>query len=375
MTDTPATRSGGPAPPTIEFRSRPLVARSRRPGTDEVGEATSEVRWDPLTGRTMRVTAPRPFVVPAGGAARSEPELPAKALAAETCPFCGDLSAVTPGLLPALGAERHLARGEGTLFPNLYPYGCWSAVIALTRAHHVPLAAFPRQPVVDGLYLAREYVRRVRRADPAARYVNVTWNLLPSSGGTIIHPHFQVNADPVPVNGLRETQEAAAAFRARHGADYFATLVAEERRLALRFLADIGETAWLLPFAPQAHVEVWGLVPGQTRFGALPDRALEGLADGLYAVMQAYARAGRNALNMALESDEGPPDGPPASDPAIRLRVVARSSWRAWYRSDQTHFDVVLEECATVIAPETAAALLRPSFGAPDGLDPDRALA
>lgn len=366
--------SRGTGPGAIEFRSRQLVARSLPPGgRGGVAEAVSEVRWDPLTGRTMRVTAPRPFSLPAPGTARP-PELPEKALAAELCPFCGELAAVTPGLVPELGPERHLTRGEATLFPNLYPYGCWSAVIALTRAHHVPLAEFPRDRVADGLWVARDYVRRVRRADPAARYVNVTWNLLPSSGGTIVHPHFQVNADPVPVNGLRETQEAAQAFRARHGADFFATLVAEERRLGLRFLADVGETAWLLPFAPQAHVEVWGLVPGCTRFGDLPDTALAGLADGLYAVMQGYARAGRNALNMGLESDEGPPAGPPVAEPPVRLRVVARSSWRAWYRSDQTHFDVVLEECATVIAPETAAALLRPSFDARDGLDPDTAL-
>jgi hypothetical protein len=59
----------------------------------------------------------------------------------------------------------------------------------------------------------------------------------------------------------------------------------------------------------------------------------------------------------------------------VRLRVVARSAWRAWYRSDQTHFDVVLEECATILAPETAAALLRPSFGEADSIDPNRRLA
>jgi len=359
----------------IEFRSQALVARSLRPGggPQDLTEALSEVRWDPLTGRTMRVTAPRPGMMQAivrEGA--SNPELPEKALAAEHCPFCGDLAAVTPGLVPELGGERRLVRGEATLFPNLYPYGCWSAVVSLTRAHHVPIARFPRQVVEDGLWVAREYVRRVRAADPAARYVNVTWNLLPSSGGTLVHPHLQVNCDPVPVNGLRETQEGAAAFRARHDADYFATLVAEERRLGLRFLADLGETAWLLPFAPQAHVEVWGVVPGRTRLTGLGDDALEALAEGLHRVMRAYARAGRNALNMALECDEGQPDAP-AVDPAVRMRVVARSSWRAWYRSDQTHFDVVLEECATILAPEVAAALLRPAFDAPAGLDPGAA--
>ena len=354
----------------IEFRSQQLVARSVRPGDDATEvEAVSEVRWDPLTGRTMRVTAPRPMVQPRGG--REGDALPEKVVASDGCPFCGDLARLTPGLLPALGGERHLTRGEATLFPNLYPYGCWSAVIALTRAHHVPLPEFSRRQLADGLLVAREYVARVRRADPAARYVNVTWNLLPSSGGTIVHPHFQVNCDPVPVNSLRETQDAAAAFRARHGVDFFAALVGEERRHRARFIADIGPTVWLVPFAPQAHVEVWGLVPGATRFGALSDEAVESLAEGLHDVLQAYARAGRNALNMGLESDEGAPDAPPVAEPPVRLRTAVRSNWRAWYRSDQTHFDVVLEECATVIAPETAAAMLRPSFDAPDGLDPD----
>jgi galactose-1-phosphate uridylyltransferase len=358
----------------IEFRSQPLFARSLRAGDDgpsEVTEALSEVRWDPLTGRTMRITAPRPAVLPVPREGGGEPELPEKALAADRCPFCDDLARVTPGLVSELGGERRLVRGEATLFPNLYPYGCWSAVIALTRAHHVPLARFPRATLEDGLWVARDYVRRVRRADPAARHVNVTWNLLPSSGGTLVHPHLQVNVDPIPVNSLRETQEGAAAFRARHGADFFETLVAEERRLGLRFLADLGETAWLLPFAPQAHVEVWGVVPGRTRLTELSDATLSALAEGLHRVMQAYARAGRNALNMAIECDEGPAAAA-VRDPAVRLRVVARSSWRAWYRSDQTHFDVVLEECATVIAPEAAAALLRPSFDAPAGVDPTR---
>ena len=350
----------------IDFRSKLLRARRLEPGSDEETEVGAEVRWDPLTGRTARLTISRPLL-PTPPPVRGS-EMPDLDLDRSRCPFCQDLVQVTPGLAPALSPDRHMRRGEATLFPNLYPYGCYGAVISLTEEHHVPIERFTLRQVRDGLTVARDYLRRVAAHDAEARYVNVTWNLLPAAGGTIIHPHFQVNADPVPVNSLRETQEASRRFRERHGQAYWPLLVAKERRLRMRFLADVGDTAWLVPFAPQAHVEVWGVVPDRTRISDLSDEQVGHLAQGLFFVMQAYAAAGRHALNMGLEADEGP-----SAEPPVRMRVAVRANYRPWYRSDQTHFDVVLEECATVITPERAAAWLRPSFGAPAGVDPDTA--
>ena len=352
----------------IEFRSQLLEARRLEPGSDEETTVGAEVRWDPLTGRTARLTISRP-VLPTPPRTRRD-ELPPRDLDEARCPFCQDPYEVTPGLAPALSPERHLRRGEATLFPNLYPYGCYGAVISLTKQHHVPIEHFTRRQLRDGLRLARDYIARVVSHDPSARYVNVTWNLTPASGGTMLHPHFQINADPVPVNSLRETQDASLAYRAREGSGYWSELVAEERRLRMRFLADIADTAWLLPFAPQAHVEVWGVVPERTRISRLTDAQVDALAEGLHNVVQGYARAGRNALNMGMEADEGA-----SVEPPVRMRVAVRSNYRSWYRSDQTHFDVVLEECATVITPELAAAWLRPAFGAPAGIDPDTGVA
>lgn len=345
----------------IEFHSEQLVARFLKPGTEEVVEAVSEVRRDPLTGRTMRITAPRP--VPAG-IHRAPPDIPEKQLHRERCPFCRDLASVAPGLDPAWSAEHQMRCGEAVLFPNLFPYGAFSAVIVLTKEHHVPINQFTREQLRDGLIVAREYVRQVVAAHPEARYVNVTWNLLPPSGGTLVHPHFQVNLDPVPVNSLRETQASSLRFRAAHGCSYWDALVEREREVRQRFVADVGATAWMVPFAPRRHLEMWGVVPQRSSVVSLLDAELENLAEGLHNVLAAYSRIGSNALNMAIETDEGPED-----EPAVRMRVAVRSTWRPWYRSDQTHFDVMLEECATIIAPEAAAAaLFRPAFGVTAGV-------
>ncbi len=351
----------------IEFRSEPLVARFLRPGGQELCEAVNEVRWDPLTGRTMRITAPgRPVTRPP-----ATPEaIPETVLDRDNCPFCKDLAEVTPGIRPTLQSPRALKSGEATLFPNLYPYGTNSAVICLTREHHVPIQRFSRAQLRNGLAVARDYVAKVQAAEPEARYVNITWNLLPPSGGTLIHPHFQVNADHIPVNRLREDLTASARFKERTGSDYWRALIATERRLGTRFLADIGQSAWLVPFAPRGQMEVWGILPHRTKVADLTGAEMDSLAEGLQNILNGYARIGINSLNFAIETDESPPELLP-----VRLRVVARSIFRAWYRSDQTHFTVVLDEFTTIRAPEMTAANLRSDFDAPAGLEPERARA
>ena len=339
----------------IEFRRQALTARYRSPDSEEEAEACSEIRWDPLTGRTMRITAPRPMPP------RSFfqlPELPEEALHRRGCPFCEELEKVAPGFLPGLaGGRRRLEKGDAVLFPNLYPYGRHSAVVRLSTQHHVPITDFEHGGLTDAFALVREYVSLVRAFDSESRYVTVTWNLLPPSGGTLVHPHWQVNLDPIPVNGFRRTREAAANFRERTGCDFWTALVERERMENTRVLAEIGPSVWLSPFAPEALFELWGLLPRKTRFADLADEDASALVTGLVRALAAYASIGRNALNMSLECDEGDSAGP-----AMRLRVLARSTYRPWYRSDRTHFHVALDESTTIISPEYVTERFRPFF-------------
>ena len=63
---------------TIEFRSQDLVMTFRQPGSDETTEKISEVRWCPLTGRTMRITARRPLL--SSEKLRAPEDLPAEVI-------------------------------------------------------------------------------------------------------------------------------------------------------------------------------------------------------------------------------------------------------------------------------------------------------
>lgn len=349
---------------TLTFTRRRTTARFRGPS----GEALTrpvEIRTNPVSGRTSRITFSRSAEKEAGTRRLVTP--PPAALDPSGCPFCapnrGDR---TPRLDPAIASDGYLRRGSSTLFPNLFPYGAWSAVSLIDDTHFVPIGRASAAAYADSLANAADYLARVRSVDPRARYVAITQNHLPSAGGSLLHPHLQVHADRLAANHQRVLRRRAAGYFKRHGGFLFADYLAHERP-SERYIGRTGRWEWVAAFAPEGFFEIWGILPEVCSLQSLASGDWASLAQGVVNVQGLYRRLRRNGYNLGLLAVE-------AADSRLELRAVmlVRSNYAPWVRNDHTGFEVMLGEMATFSLPEETAALARQSWQSrPQGSVPE----
>src|SRR5512145_2753732 len=116
----------------------------------------SEVRHDPLTGRTARICHFMELKW-------QKPDFDKLVEGtASWCPFCPDkIMQVTPSFPPELVAEGRLISGDMLLFPNLAPYDALGAVATLGARHFTPMTDFTAEQIARAFGLAGEFFRQV----------------------------------------------------------------------------------------------------------------------------------------------------------------------------------------------------------------------
>ncbi|MCU0559419.1 MAG: hypothetical protein MUD16_04420 [Desulfobacterales bacterium] len=314
-----------------------------------------EVRADPLTGRTSRICHFRTLRF-------EKPDLTRLIEASQaTCPFCPEkLLRLTPCFPAEILAEGRLVRDEMTLFPNIAPYDGLGAVATLGRRHYIPMAEIEPERIANGLALALDFFRRVRaiRHSEAVYYL-LSWNYMPASGSSLIHPHLQIFASSTAPNQLREELAAAQAYASLHGAAYWDELAAAEKADGSRYFGRIGRIEWLASFAPFGVVgDVVGVVAGCRTLLDLSVEDLKAIAQGLAAAMAAYDRMGIYSFNVCFFPGR-------QEDEFARLRLVF--SPRIYYNPvlatpDATALRTLYNESICVGFPEQIAAAVRAEF-------------
>jgi galactose-1-phosphate uridylyltransferase len=337
------------------FEKREEETRIIPPGETRPVTIRTEIRTDPLTGRTVRITPRRAGEPPIDFA-----DPPYRGRVAEsrlTCPFCPErVLEATPRFVPEIIPDGRFVCGESILFPNLSPYGRHSAVSTFSPDHFIEIGQFTEDRYRDNFINARRYIGRVFEVDPAVRYAAVTQNYLPSSGGTLIHPHLQINLFVTPTNYLREMEECSTSFLERTGRPFWTELVQREGNLGERFIARTGAIAWLAPFAPQGQKEVWAVFGEKSDFRELSDDELSTLARGILAVERYWRDTGNNGFNLGIYSVAG------RQESRLLLRMLLRTRFVPYARNDQSYFEVILGEAATDEFPEKIAADLKKWF-------------
>ena len=337
----------------LPFDRQRFLARIRLPdGT--VAERPVEIRTHPITSRTCRITFSRGQEREPG--AESLPAPPPFAADTAGCPFCrARLATHTPRLAPELLPAGRLTRGRSTLFPNLFPYGRYSAVSLFDDDHFVEIGTARLQSYTDSLLNCRDYLALVLDYDPAAVFMAITQNHLPSAGGSLLHPHLQIQADRRPANHQRFLQQQAAGHHHRFGVRLFSDYLESEVRAGERLIGATGAWQWLAAFAPEGFFEIWGILPETTRLKQVADADWQALARGMLKVQNFYRSLGRNGYNFGLLLLE---DG--SHDQELCAVLTVRSNYAPWVRSDFTGFEVMLGDMATFTAPEETARLARP---------------
>ena len=272
----------------------------------------NEIRKDPLTGKTSRVCHFREL-------SWKKPDLDKLVGGTESwCPFCPDkLLKVTPCFSEEIIPEGRMTLEDKVLFPNIAPYDRLSAIATLGERHYIPMTDIEPRRIADGFGLALKYFRHLDDIKhPESVYHLISWNYMPASGSSIIHPHLQVFASSFAPNFLREKLTAAKSYSERNGSNYWDDLVAAEKANAHRYLGRIGRSEWLTVFAPVGAVgDVIAVVEGIRSTLELTSEDLNDLAAGLTRLMAAYDRMGIYNFNMSFFSSA-------AEDTQARFHLV-----------------------------------------------------
>ena len=339
----------------LRFESQPTTAKFIDPSGQTVNKSI-EIRTHPITGRTCRIAFSRIDEKEPGTEVLPPPPPNVDDIAA--CPFCRpQVESKTPQLHPHLSAVGRLIRGDSLLFPNLYPYGSYSAVSLFDNHHYVEIGKATVSSYTDSFLNSADYLKQVIQHDPQALYVAITQNHLPSAGGSLIHPHLQINADAIPGNHHRYLLQKANAYHGQYGRFLFSDYLDHEKSDATRYIGTTGSWEWMAAFAPEGFFEIWGVLPRVTSIQKMTITDWDDLARGVIRTQHFYRSIRRNGYNLGMLAVESP-------DSRLELRVVmsVRSNYAPWVRSDFTGYEVMLGDMTTFVAPERTAQWARPFF-------------
>ena len=337
----------------LQFRQERFHSRIVLPSGVSV-DRPIEIRTHPITGRTCRITYSRGEEREPGTDALPAP--PPFAADRDKCPFClARMATCTPQFPPELCPQGRMTRGASTLFPNLFPYGRYSAVSLFDDGHFVEIGTAALPSYTDSFLNCRDYLLRVLSHDPAAVFMAITQNHLPSAGGSLLHPHLQVQADRTPANFQRFLRGRCTDYHRQYGTRFFSAYLQYETQAGERTIGATGSWQWLAAFAPEGFFEIWGILPGVTSLRQATDDDWQALAQGVLNTQKFYRSLGRNGYNLGLLLLE---DG--SDDLDLRVALTVRSNYAPWVRSDFTGFEVMLGDMATFSAPELTAERARP---------------
>jgi UDPglucose--hexose-1-phosphate uridylyltransferase len=345
-----------PAEPSrLIFESQSVSATFIDP-SGKNAERIIQIRTNPITGRTCRISISRIDEKEPG--TESLPKPPPDADNAAQCPFCRpQVNDRTPRLHPDLSSTGRMARGDSLLFPNLFPYGSYSAVSLFDNAHFVEIGNASVESYADSFSNCSRYLAKIKNHDPEAVYTAITQNHLPSAGGSLLHPHLQINADRLPANHQRILLKRANDFHQQNGKYLFSDYLEHETADGSRYIGATGLWQWMAAFAPEGFFEIWGILPQKTSFQQVAASDWKDLARGILNVQRYYRSLCRNGYNLGLLSVETP-----FSRLELRIVIMVRSNYAPWVRSDHTGFEVMLGDMTTFSTPEQTADGARPFF-------------
>ncbi len=256
----------------------------------------------------------------------------------------------TPRLSPNMFPNERLCYNASILFPNLFPYGSYSAVSLFDSRHYAEIGTASVSSYADCFINCRNYLRHIVRLDSEAIYMAITQNHLPSAGGSLLHPHLQINADRIAPNHHRFLRQRSEAYFHQVGSHLLSDYLQHERQEASRYIGKTGSWEWISAFAPEGFFEIWGILPKITTIHQMMDSDWNDLAHGVINAQKLYRSLCRNGYNLGMLFVE---DGNPYLE--IRVVILVRSNYAPWVRNDHTGFEVMIGDMATFTSPEDTA--------------------
>ncbi len=337
----------------IEFKKEFITARIRNPLKNfELTEEKIEIRWDPLTGRTMRISKPK-------GLDKIPDDDPLKQFVSEAkpCFFCsGKVETTTPMIPQDIYEKGRIEVGEAFLFPNLSGFGAYSAVCIFSKRHFIAINEFTVNQILDALKACQSYFAIVGESDQQKLYPSLNGNYLLPAGSSILHPHLQPFLDPIPTNYHRGVLINSKKFQQKYKVNFWEKLKTMEKEND-RFLFELDDCFFYTPFAPMGFNEVCAIIGNGKGYPDLSEHTLKNLAEGIQKVFQFYHKIEHNSFNIVLFS---PPMNTKLQTrfPSF-LRICTRPAVTNFYRNDVTFFEKYHLETMIDKSPEEVALAYR----------------
>ncbi len=343
----------------MDFFSEKKETRMLNPLKD-MAERTvpSEIRMDPLTGRTARIChfmelqweKPDFDRLVSGTDAR--------------CPFCApNVLRVTPCFPDDIIPQGRLTHEDMVLFPNIAPYDSLGAVATMGADHYIPMCDIGAGRITDAFGLAMTFFNHLDEIrHPESVYHVVNWNYMPPAGSSLIHPHLQVFATTNAPNLMRQELDAARAYKDQNGTNFWDDLVSVEKSRQERYLGQTGRTHWLMAYAPMGVAgDVLAVTEDVRATIDLSTRDIKDIADGLVRVMAAYDQMGIYSFNMNFFTGT-------REDDHSRFHLLF--SPRTFFNQSLGTPDIgalrnLFNETLCMAFPEEISTRLRPSFTGP----------
>jgi len=308
----------------------------------------SEVRVDPLTGRTSRI-----LDFPVKELAKADVSAQVES-SKQWCPFCpAVVEAVTPKFHPDLLRKERYSRGEALCVPNVFPYDENGAVCVMTREHYMPLPDFTAGIIEDALACCFEYLEDVVIRQPEMTYQSVNWNYMPLAGGSLIHPHLQITASSSSTNYYSEMVPALARYEEENGRSFWSDLSDEEQSRSERCISANGHLTWLAAFAPLGVFDVLGILHDAHDPEDIKGGLLRELVEGILRVLKYIDSLNMGSLNMSLYFFRGDGSFVP------HLRICPRVSIPPFDTSQINYMKMLHNESLTTLKPEDICSELK----------------
>lgn len=340
----------------ISFEKEILKAKFKSPLKNfSVVENEIEIRKDPLTSRICRINverAKRPKQVKI-----KEREIENVAKKRRECFFCSkNIEKLTPKFF---GMKERIFKGNSVVFPNLFPFGKYHAIVVLDKKrHYFSLNKIDWKMLLNSFEASIEFFKKANEKDPEFKFPSINFNFLPSAGASIFHPHLQINLDKKPTFFMKILMEKTLEYYERFKSNFWFDLVDEEKRRGERFIGEIGSFSWIADFAPFKNDQVSGIIKEKiSSFDNLKRKHLKDLSLSLETIFKKLYEKGVRAINFSIFS--GPLKEDISNYFLINMKIVSRPMTSKFYVSDIGFMELIHSEPVIETLPEEVAKNLR----------------
>jgi galactose-1-phosphate uridylyltransferase len=276
------------------------------------------------------------------------------------CFFCEEnVTKSTPKFAEELAVGDRIIQNDFVLVPNLFVFAESHAVGILGKNHFTELNAFTEQIWEDALKGSIKYFKAVFANDKLIRYPTINFNYLPPSASSIVHPHIQIIQDIQPTKIVDTMLKQSMKYKEVNQSNIWLDLIASEKELNERFIAENDFICWLASYAPQGKNEIQGIlkVP-KSDITQLSSEEQKKLADEIVKALKAlYEIRGARSVNMSIFS--GPINEDDSESFRINVKIVTRPALSPNYTGDRGFLELLHLETVAEATPEMIAETLK----------------